>query len=231
MSERYLIAGLGNPGKEYSNTRHNIGFRCVDTFARIHDMTFDKKQGKARIASGHVAGFHVLLAKPQTFMNLSGESISFLAHYYKISPNNIMIIFDDMDLPVGTLRIRKQGGSSGQKGMRHIIQLLGTQEINRIRFGIGRPPGRMDPAAYVLRPFDNGDEAILVDETIDRALKAVTTWLTDGIDKAMNLYNGSIEDIARRQAEEAAEARDTPNQTASDTHKEKPETTDFSSNQ
>jgi PTH1 family peptidyl-tRNA hydrolase len=199
MTERYLIAGLGNPGKEYANTRHNIGFRCVDALAETCGMTFDKGQGKARVASGIIEGRPVLLVKPQTFMNRSGESISALAAFYKIPPERILIIFDDMDLPIGTLRIRKQGGSSGQKGMRHIIQTLSTQEITRIRFGIGRPPGRMDPAAYVLRPFHDGDEAILVSETIDRVIKAIRVWITDGIDKVMNLYNGSAEEVYQRQ--------------------------------
>lgn len=209
MVERFLIAGLGNPGKKYSNTRHNVGFQCVDSLAQKYNMTFDAKKGKAKIALGTAAGHAVLLAKPQTYMNLSGESIGTLANFYKIPPERILIIFDDLDLPVGTLRIRKTGGSSGQKGMKSIIQHLGTLDFNRIRFGIGRPPGRMDPAAYVLRPFDQGDEAILVQETIDRVQRAIEDWLNAGIDTAMNNHNGSWDDVIRRQqiAEEQQKRR------------------------
>jgi PTH1 family peptidyl-tRNA hydrolase len=211
MTERYLIVGLGNPGKKYANTRHNIGFRTVDTLATRYHLTFDKKQAKAKVASGIIEGQSVLLAKPQAFMNLSGDSVSGLANFYKIPPEQIMVIFDDLDLPPGTLRIRKKGGSSGQKGMKHIIQRLGTQDFNRIRFGVGRPPGRMDPAAYVLLPFDAGDESILIEETVDRTLKAITTWLTDGIDRAMNDYNGSSEDVIQRQLKAAQPAKPAAN--------------------
>lgn len=197
MPDRYLIVGLGNPGAKYENTRHNIGFRCVETLAARHGLSFDKKQSKAKVALGSIEGTPVLLAKPQTFMNLSGEAIGALANFYKIPPEQIMVIFDDLDLPLGTLRIRKSGGTSGQKGMKSITQHLGTQEFPRIRFGISRPPGRMDPAAYVLRPFEEKD-AILVEETIDRACKSVELWLVEGINKAMNLYNGTTEDTVQR---------------------------------
>lgn len=200
MIERYLIVGLGNPGRKYQNTRHNIGFQCVDALANTHGLTFDKKQAKALVAAGTIQNHPALLVKPQTYMNLSGDSVSGLMNFYKIPPENLMVIFDDLDLPLGTLRIRAAGGSSGQKGMKHIIQRIGTQAFSRIRFGIGRPPGRMDPAAYVLRPFEPGDESILVTETIQRVGNVVTTWLTQDINKAMNEYNGSPEDIERRQS-------------------------------
>ncbi len=191
MVDRYLIVGLGNPGVRYANTRHNIGFRCVDALAERHGLSFAKQQGKALIASGTIAGRPVLLAKPQTYMNASGESVSALASFYKIAPDRILVIFDDLDLPVGTLRMRKSGGAGGQKGMKSIIEKLGTQEFSRLRFGIGRPPGRMDPADYVLLPFRDNDESILVAEAIDRAVQAVHTWLAEGIDIAMNQCNGS----------------------------------------
>lgn len=198
MSERTLIVGLGNPGAKYKNTRHNIGFRCVEALASAHGLTFDKKQGKAEVADGLIAEQRVLLVKPQTFMNLSGDSVIALADFYKIPDDRILVIFDDLDLPVGTLRIRKLGGAGGQKGVKSIIQQLGTQHFPRIRFGIGRPPGRMDPAAYVLQPFEDGDESILVAETIDRVIKAVRTWLTDDLDRAMNEFNGSAEEVYQR---------------------------------
>lgn len=198
MVERHLIVGLGNPEHKYETTRHNIGFRCVDALAAAHGLSFDKKQGKARVAAGAINGFPVILAKPQTYMNLSGESVGALASFYKIPASQIVVIFDDMDLPLGTLRIRKNGGASGQKGMKSIIEHLGTQEFPRIRFGIGRPPGKMDPAAYVLLPF-KADEEILVVETIDRVSRAILTWLSDGIENTMNWHNGSAEEIEQRQ--------------------------------
>ncbi len=199
MSDRYLIVGLGNPGRQYAATKHNVGFMCLDALANAHGLTFDRKQGKALLATGTIVGKPVLLAKPQSFMNLSGDSVSALTGFYKIPPHNLLVVFDDLDLPVGTLRIRGFGGSSGQKGMKHIIERIGTQAFSRIRFGIGRPPGRMDPAAYVLLPFADGDERILVEETIGRAVKAIELWLADGIDRAMNACNGSAQDIAHRQ--------------------------------
>ena len=198
MAERYLIVGLGNPERKYDATRHNVGFRCVDAIAAAHGLTFDKTQAKARIALGWIGPFAVILAKPQTYMNLSGESVSKLAQFYKVPSSNLLVIFDDMDIPLGTLRIRMSGGASGQKGMKSIIERLGTQDFPRIRFGIGRPPGRMDPAAYVLLPF-KADEEILVVETVERVIKAVTTWLSDGIENAMNWHNGSTEEVEQRQ--------------------------------
>ena len=204
MADRYIIVGLGNPGPQYANTRHNIGFRCVNALAEAYALTFDKKQSKAKIASGTIAEQPIILSKPQTFMNLSGGSVSALANFYKIPTERIMVIFDDLDLPLGTLRIRQAGGSGGHKGMKSIIQHMGRQDFPRIRFGINRPPGRMDPAAYVLRPFDE-DEEILVAETVDRVVKVVVSWLSAGIDKAMNEHNGTAEQAAQRRAESQPE--------------------------
>lgn len=192
MSERYLIAGLGNPGREYEDTRHNAGFRCADALVKAYNLAYaPKKQSKARIAEGTIAEKRVLIAKPQTFMNLSGSSVQGLAAFYKIPPARILVIYDDLDLPPGTLRIRAKGGSGGHKGMTDIIQRLGTQDFPRIRFGIGRPPDKMDPAAFVLRRFDS-DDLVRVEQTVERAIKAVEVWLTDGIEAAMNRYNGVI---------------------------------------
>jgi PTH1 family peptidyl-tRNA hydrolase len=203
MSDRYLIVGLGNPGPEYDQTRHNVGFRCVDALAQAHGLTFDqRKKSKARTADGVIVGRRVLIAKPQTFMNLSGTSVQGLAAFYQIPPRNIVVILDDLDLPLGTLRIRPKGGSGGHKGLTDIIRRLGTQDFPRIRFGIGRPPGRMDPAAYVLRRFDQ-DELPIVGPTVERAIKAVEVWLSEGIDIAMNRYNGSAEEVAAREAQPA----------------------------
>jgi PTH1 family peptidyl-tRNA hydrolase len=196
MTDRYLIVGLGNPGREYENTRHNIGFRVVDSIAAAHGMAFNKRQSKALVAEGVIADQKVLLAKPQTYMNLSGEAVRSLLRFYKIPLNRLLVISDDLDIPPGTLRIREKGGAGGQKGLKSIIEHLGTQEFARMRIGIGRPPGRMDPAAYVLRDFDN-DESILIVETVDRAVKAVETWIRFGIAIMMTRHNGTADESAR----------------------------------
>lgn len=197
--QRYLIVGLGNPGKKYEQTRHNVGFMTVEELAAHHNLKFDGRQAKAHIADGVVNGYRVILAKPQTYMNDSGRSVQGIADFYKISPAHIMVIYDDLDIDLGVLRIRAQGGSGGHNGMKSIISSLGnTQDFPRIRFGIGRPPGRMDPAAYVLRPFNN-DEIPLVTETVRRAALALEAWLDEGIDTAMNRYNGTVEEVLERQ--------------------------------
>lgn len=196
MTERFLIVGLGNPGREYERTRHNIGFRVLDALAAKHALTFGKKQAKALLAEGSIADRRVLLAKPQTYMNLSGESVRPLIAFYNIPLTNVLVILDDLDLPLGTLRLRPSGSHGGQKGLKSILEQLGTQNVARLRFGIGRPPGRMDAAAYVLQPFA-AEEQLLVAETLDRAVRAVETWLQFGIEVAMARYNGTAEDSAR----------------------------------
>lgn len=192
MVEYYLIVGLGNPGARYEKTRHNVGFRCLDALAQKHNLSFDKHEHKALVANGRILDKRVILAKPQTYMNVSGDSVVPIASFYKIPHERILIVCDDMDIPLGTLRLRKGGSAGGQRGMAHILQRLGSQAINRVRFGIGRPPGRMNPADYVLTVFQ-GDDDILVMETIDRAVKAIETWLTEGIELAMSRHNGSGE--------------------------------------
>lgn len=193
MSSRYLIVGLGNPGKQYENTKHNIGFLGVDELARRHGLVFGKTERKAKTADGLIGERRVLLAKPQTYMNLSGEAVRSLVDFYKVELANLIVIYDDLDLPLGTLRLRMTGSAGGQKGIKSIIQHLGTQDFCRVRIGIGRPPGRMDPAAYVLHPFV-GDDAITVRLMVERAANAVETWLEDGIELAMNRYNGSVDE-------------------------------------
>ncbi len=196
MTDRYLIVGLGNPGREYAKTRHNIGFMSVDSIAAAHGLSFAKKQSKALVADGTIADQKILLAKPQTFMNLSGEAVQGLVTFYKIPLRNLLVISDDMDIPAGTLRIREQGGSGGQKGIKSIINHLGTQDFARLRVGVGRPPGRMDPADYILQNFDKSEE-ILVIETLDRIVRAVDTWLRYGISLMMTRHNGTAEQAAR----------------------------------
>lgn len=193
MTDFYLIIGLGNPGREYAGTRHNVGFRVVDELARRYSLSFGKKERKAVVASGVILGRKTLLAKPQTYMNLSGEAVRSLVDFYKVELSRILVISDDMDIPLGTLRLRKSGSAGGQGGLRNIIQHLGTQDFSRLRFGISRPPGRMAPKAYVLQPF-RGDDIILAEEMVSRAADAAVCWLTDGIELAMTRYNGGVDD-------------------------------------
>ena len=185
-----LVVGLGNPGRDYEKTRHNAGFMVIDAIAKQIGIELKRVKSKAIIGEGKYSGRKVILAKPQTFMNLSGQAVSQLARFYKVSFDNILVIHDDLDLPLGMLRIRPNGGYGGQKGVQSIIEQLGTQEFARIRFGIGRPPGRMDPKAYVLEKF-LPREAEEFTFTLMRARDAALTFISDGLEKAMNQYNGN----------------------------------------
>ncbi|OGO74811.1 MAG: aminoacyl-tRNA hydrolase [Chloroflexi bacterium RIFOXYD12_FULL_57_15] len=190
MTDTYLLIGLGNPGREYRDNRHNIGFMLIDRLAVRLNARGMKLQSKAIVIGALYEGRKLILAKPQTYMNLSGQSAQGLLHFYKIPPENMIVAHDDLDLPLGTIRIRPGGGAGGQRGMASTIERLGTQDFPRLRLGIGRPPGRMDAAAYVLQDFSRAD-LLIVSETLDRAADAVLTFVTDGLDKAMNKYNGS----------------------------------------
>ncbi|MEZ4671927.1 MAG: aminoacyl-tRNA hydrolase [Anaerolineae bacterium] len=192
MTDWYLIVGLGNPGKEYETTRHNVGFHVVEELARRYGLSFGKTERKAQTASGLVRGKKVILAKPQTFMNLSGEAVRALVDFYKVDIPHVIIVADDLDIPLGTVRLRKSGSAGGQNGMKSVIQHLGTQDFSRLRFGIGRPPGKMQARDYVLSSF-KGDDAILASQVVDRAADAVETWLVDGIELAMTRHNGDID--------------------------------------
>lgn len=195
MTEWYLIVGLGNPGKKYEDTRHNVGWWALDELARAHGLAFDTQEHKAVVAKGTIAGRKVILAKPQTYMNRSGEAVQPLVSFYKVEHEHILVIADDIDIDLGRLKMRPSGSSGGQNGLKDIFQKLGTQDIDRLRIGLSRPPGRMNPADYVLQKFQ-GDEAILAAETISRAVRAVETWLTDGVQTAMNRYNGTGENLS-----------------------------------
>lgn len=184
-----LIVGLGNPGSEYATHRHNIGFRVVDALARSHLLAFSRrKESRSLVAAGSLNGHPVLLAKPQTFMNLSGKAVSSLSRLHHIPPERILVVYDDLDLPLGRLRLRSEGGAGGHKGMRSIIDLLGSQGFPRLRVGIDRPPGQMDPADYVLQPF-HADEAAQVAEAVQAAVAAIECWLAAGIVVAMDRFN------------------------------------------
>lgn len=193
MSNRYLIVGLGNPGPKYEKTKHNIGFWVVDELARRYGLSFGKAERQAVTADGLIKQKRVLLAKPQTFMNASGKAVRALVDFYKIETENLIVVHDELDIAFATLRLRQKGSAGGQNGVKDIIRHLGTQEFARVRCGIGRPPGKMDPGAYVLKPF-GGDDAITAHLLMERAADAVETWLTDGIELAMTRHNGSIEE-------------------------------------
>jgi PTH1 family peptidyl-tRNA hydrolase len=185
----YLIAGLGNPGREYKDTRHNIGFMVADRLAAELGIRVGRLQQKALVGNGVYLGSKVIIAKPVTYMNLSGQAVTSLIRYYGIEQENFLVVHDDLDLPFGVLRLRPGGGSAGQKGMQSIIEQAGTQEFARLRCGIGRPPGQMESAAYVLQPFSTQDQAELP-VVLDQAVKAIMVFIEFGIDEAMNQFNG-----------------------------------------
>ena len=189
----FLIAGLGNPGREYKDNRHNVGFMMIDRIAVRLNARGMKVISKAIVMDARYENRKLILAKPQTFMNLSGQSVQGLAHFYKISPESLMILSDDLDIPFGTLRIRASGGPGGQRGLGSILEKLGTKDIPRLRIGIGRPPGRMDPAAYVLQNFSRNEEKEL-SNILDRGADAVFEFVTNGLNPAMNKFNGGIKD-------------------------------------
>lgn len=191
MTETFLIVGLGNPGREYRENRHNVGFMLVDRLAAKLDVRFSRLQSKALVANATYNERKIVLAKPQTFMNLSGQSVQGLMRFYKLPLTNLLVAHDDLDLPPGIIRIRPDGGSAGQKGMESIIERLGTDEFTRIRLGIGRPPGQMQAPDYVLQDFSDG-EMTVISETLDRAVEAALTFVNEGLDAAMNRYNGIL---------------------------------------
>lgn len=189
-----LIVGLGNPDREYAGTRHNIGFMCVAHFAKSHRITLDKKQCRARVGMGEVAATPVVLARPQTYMNASGASVRQLLEKYKVDLSDLIVIHDDLDLPLGKLRIRLGGGSGGHKGIKSIIAEVGSPDFIRVRVGIGRPPSERsetieeDIIGYVLTDF-TPDEKAVVKAAIEQVSEAILCLLTDGLQAAMNWYN------------------------------------------
>ena len=185
----YIIAGLGNPTREYEKTRHNVGFEVIDVLADMLGTTVEEKKFKGCYGRGIIGGEKVLLLKPQTFMNLSGESIRAASDFYKVDPEHIIIIYDDISLDVGQLRIRKKGSAGGHNGIKNIIAHLGTQEFPRIKVGVGDKPKKMDLADYVLSRFSKEDRAAMED-AFKEAAKAVEVMITEGMDIAMNQFNG-----------------------------------------
>ncbi len=184
-----MIVGLGNPGPRYARNRHNVGFQCVDRLAEKHGLTFDKRKHNAVLAQGRIDSARVVLVKPMTFMNVVGPAVAAVARFYKVAPEDLLVVYDDLDLPQGRIRLRPEGGSGGHNGMKSIIQHLGTQAFPRLRVGIGRPPGRMDPADYVLQDFSEKEEEVMA-QVRERAVEAIECWLREGIVEAMNTFNG-----------------------------------------
>lgn len=184
----YIIVGLGNPTKEYQKTRHNVGFEVIDRLAKEYNIDVTTIKHKAMCGKGMIGGEKVILAKPLTYMNLSGESVRELAVYYKVEPTDIIVVFDDISLDVGKLRLRNRGSAGGHNGIKSIIANLKSEEFKRVRVGIGDKPKGSDLADYVLGRF-SGADAILMDEAYDKAAAAIAKIINDGIEAAMNQYN------------------------------------------
>ena len=188
-ADRWLIAGLGNPGPSYALNRHNAGFLTADVLAARAGARFRAGKFRAMTAEGHLAGFSVIIIKPLTFMNESGVAVGGVSNYHRIGPDRIVVIHDELDLPFDTIRLKRGGGDNGHNGLRSVTAHLGTRDYYRVRIGIGRPPGRMDPAAYVLRNFA-APEAEELPLLLDRAADAVEALLTSGLAAAQNAFHG-----------------------------------------
>ena len=205
-----IIAGLGNPGKEYENTRHNAGFMVMDALAEKIGADISEKKHKALCGKGVIGGEKVILMKPQTYMNSSGESIRAAADYYKVDPAEFIVIYDDISLVPGGIRIRKKGSAGGHNGIKNIIAHLGTQEFPRVRIGVGEKPARMDLADYVLGRFPK-EEAETMTTAFKDGAAAVVDMMTEGVEAAMNHFNGAArgekEKLEKQKAERKEEVK------------------------
>ena len=186
-----LIVGLGNPGHEYYSTPHNLGFMAVDRLAEICKAEFSRREARARVASGRFHGEKVVLAKPQTFMNLSGASVSGLLRSLDVPLDDMVVLVDDVDLPLGSLRIRRKGSAGGHNGLKSVIGALETDTFTRVRMGAGPDQPAEDLISYVLSPFSARDQDVVAG-MIDQAVEAVRVILKEGVDKAMNLFNRKV---------------------------------------
>ena len=184
-----LIVGLGNPGNRYAHTRHNAGFDAVDILARREGWSWGAHRGKTQVASGMLADEKIVLAKPQTYMNDSGVAVAELVRFYKLAPPDLLVICDDLDLPLGKVRLRATGGAGGQHGMESIIRHLGCNQFARIRVGVGRPMHGRDENVDFLLSRPSGDERLALDGAIERAAEAAAVWVAQGAESAMNAYN------------------------------------------
>ncbi len=193
MEKLYVVAGLGNPGGKYENTRHNVGFDAIDILSARYGIKVSKLRHKALTGEGDIKGARVLLAKPQTFMNLSGESIREIVDWYKIPVHNLILIYDDVDLPLGRLRIRPKGSSGTHNGMKSVIYQLQSDDFPRIRIGINKAPEGWELADYVLSRFTQ-DERKIINESIIKSAEAAAAIVSSGVETAMNTYNISQTD-------------------------------------
>lgn len=189
-TQRWLIAGLGNPGPAYEGNRHNAGYLVADELAGRAGASFRRGRSRALVADGRLSGHPVLIVKPMTFMNESGAAVAGLARYHHLTPEAIVVIHDELDLPFETVRLKRGGGDNGHNGLRSVTSHLGTRDYYRVRVGIGRPPGRMDPASYVLRDFSAPERKELA-LVFDRAADAAETLISQGLAVAQNMFNGS----------------------------------------
>ncbi len=185
--EAYLIVGLGNPGKEYECTRHNVGFTCIDYLSSVYDIPVSKIKFKGLLGEGKIAGKKCFLLKPQTYMNLSGESVREAVGYFKIPIENVIIIYDDISLETGKIRVRGKGSDGGHKGMASIIYQLQTDKITRVKIGVGHPDG--DVKDFVLGTFSSDDDKVMTD-SVKKTDSIVETLIKSGVDVAMNKFNG-----------------------------------------
>jgi PTH1 family peptidyl-tRNA hydrolase len=186
--DRYLVVGLGNPGPRYAATRHNVGFLVVELLAKRLGGQFKAHKGRADLVEGRLAGEPVVLAKPRSFMNESGGPVVSVARFYKVPVEQIVVVHDDLDLPFGALRLKRGGGDGGHNGLRSATAALGSKDYLRVRFGIGRPPGRQDPAEFVLREFSGAERKDLAFH-LDRAADAVEALVGQGLETAQNDYH------------------------------------------
>ena len=183
-----IVVGLGNPGPKYAETRHNAGFWCIDRLAKKHSITLERKHKTSIIGEGIIEGKRVVLVKPRTFVNLSGESVRYLMARYSVKPKDILVVYDDINLPPGRLRLRVRGSAGGHNGIKSIIETTGTQEFPRMRVGVGHQEDGDDQIQHVIGSIPP-DERKVIDESVERVVQSVSTLLTEGIDVTMNKFN------------------------------------------
>ena len=183
-----IVVGLGNPGPEYARTRHNAGFRCVDLLASRHGVTLSRRHRSSAVGEVEIEGRRVVLARPRTFVNRSGAAVSYLLTRYAASPQGLLVVYDEMELPLGRVRLRPRGGAGGHNGLKSVLGAVGSGEVPRLRVGIGRPPPGVDPVEYVLGE-PSGEEESALSGAVELSVEIVRAVLADGIDAAMNRYN------------------------------------------
>jgi len=187
-----LIVGLGNPGSRYRGTRHNVGWEVLERLARKHGIAIEEDTGWAEVGRGDIGPHRVVLARPMTYVNASGMAVQDLKRRYRVKPSDLFLIVDDLDLPLGRLRLRPKGTAGGHNGLRSVIEALGTDGFPRMRVGIGRPPGKTDAADHVLARF-SAEERQMLNDALDRAVEALEVAIVDGVDVAMNRFNARLQ--------------------------------------